>query len=251
MTDACAALVERGDPDRFVATMAAPAAARARLWPLYAYNLEIARAPWLASEPLIAEMRLRWWADQVRAMPDRVPAHEVAAPLAALVRDGRLSADLLAAMAEARRRELDPAPFAPDDLAAWIDATAGGLMWSAAAALGAPGDAEPVVRDFAQGAGLAAFLMAQPAYAARGRNPLAGLDPAALARDGLAAIARARARRHLVPAAAIPALWTGWQARAVLERAAQDPAAVGRGTLAPSEFRRRGGLLLRTLTGFW
>ncbi len=44
---ACAALVERGDPDRFAATMAAPMAARARLWPLYALNLEAARAPWV------------------------------------------------------------------------------------------------------------------------------------------------------------------------------------------------------------
>ena len=38
---ACAALVERADPDRFAATMAAPVAARARLWPLYALNIEV------------------------------------------------------------------------------------------------------------------------------------------------------------------------------------------------------------------
>ncbi len=44
--EACAALVERGDPDRHAAAMAAPPAARARLWPLYAFNLEGgARAP--------------------------------------------------------------------------------------------------------------------------------------------------------------------------------------------------------------
>ncbi|MFN5827641.1 MAG: phytoene synthase, partial [Rhodobacterales bacterium] len=34
---ACAALVQRGDPDRFMAVMAAPVAARARLFPLYAF----------------------------------------------------------------------------------------------------------------------------------------------------------------------------------------------------------------------
>ena len=64
-TDACAALVERGDPDRFAAVMAAPVAARTRLWPLYAFNLEVARAPWVTKEPMIAEMRLQWWRDVV------------------------------------------------------------------------------------------------------------------------------------------------------------------------------------------
>ena len=44
---ACAALVERGDPGRFRATMAAPLAARRVLFPLYAFNLEVARAPWV------------------------------------------------------------------------------------------------------------------------------------------------------------------------------------------------------------
>lgn len=60
---ACAALVARGDPDRFAAIMAAPPAARARLFPLYAFNLEVARAPWVTKEPMIAEMRLQWWRD--------------------------------------------------------------------------------------------------------------------------------------------------------------------------------------------
>ena len=35
--DACAEIVQRGDPDRFAAVMAAPTAARARLFPLYAF----------------------------------------------------------------------------------------------------------------------------------------------------------------------------------------------------------------------
>ena len=60
---ACADLVQRGDPDRFAAAMAAPVAARKVLFPLYAFNLEVARAPWVTEEPMIAEMRLQWWRD--------------------------------------------------------------------------------------------------------------------------------------------------------------------------------------------
>ena len=55
---ACAELVQRADPDRFMAAMAAPVAARRVLFPLYALNVEIARAPWVTQEAMIAEMRL-------------------------------------------------------------------------------------------------------------------------------------------------------------------------------------------------
>ena len=61
--NACAALVERGDPVRFRAAMASPMAARRVLFPLYAFNLEVARAPWVTQEPMIARMRLQWWRD--------------------------------------------------------------------------------------------------------------------------------------------------------------------------------------------
>ncbi|WP_284266838.1 squalene/phytoene synthase family protein, partial [Roseicyclus amphidinii] len=81
---ACADLVARGDPDRFRATMAAPVAARRVLFPLYAFNIEVSRAPWVTDEPLIAEMRLQFWRDVVEELAAGKPprAHEVALPLA-------------------------------------------------------------------------------------------------------------------------------------------------------------------------
>ena len=84
---ACAPLVEAGDPDRFLTVMAAPMPLRPRLWPLYAYNLEIARAPWASSEPMVAEMRLQWWIDTVEAMGRGTlrPGHEVTDGLAPLI----------------------------------------------------------------------------------------------------------------------------------------------------------------------
>ena len=63
--DACAALLQRGDPDRYLSVLAAPLWARELLLPLYACNLEIARAPWASKEPMIAEMRLQWWRDKI------------------------------------------------------------------------------------------------------------------------------------------------------------------------------------------
>ena len=96
---ACADLVQRGDPDRFLAVMAAPVALRGGLFTLYAFNLEIARAPWVAKEPLIARMRLQFWRDVVEGEDSR--AHEVAAPLAALIAARQLSRPALLAMIDA------------------------------------------------------------------------------------------------------------------------------------------------------
>ncbi len=248
---ACAALVERADPDRFLATMAAPLDARARLWPLYACNVELSRAPWVSAEPLVAAMRLQWWVDTLEGMGQgaRFPAHEVAGPVAELVAERGLPADLLAQIAEARRADLEPEPFADaEDFARYLDATAGNLMWLAALALGAPAGAEAVVRDYAFGAGLANYLRAVPELVGRGRSPLpAGVDAAALAREGLDRMARVRGRD--LPRAARVALWPGWQAKAILQQAHSAPGRIMEGSLGPSEFARRGGLLFRAVTG--
>ena len=71
--NACAAIVERGDPERFMAAMAAPVEARRVLFPLYAFNVEVARAPWVTEEPMIAEMRLQWWRDALEEIAHGEP----------------------------------------------------------------------------------------------------------------------------------------------------------------------------------
>ncbi len=255
--NACAELVERGDPDRFLATMAAPPEAQARLFPLYAFNLEVARAAWASAEPMIAEMRLQFWRDVIEEIGQggQPQGPEVIAPLAAVIRDCNLPLPLLDAMIEARRWDIYREPFA--DQAALEDhlqATAGNLMWLSAQALGAGPKAEPVVRDFAFGAGLANWLVAVPELESRGRFPLVDGRPdavAALARDGVGRIDAARQRRGVVAGSAAPALLAGWRARALLAQAAQDPGRVADGTLVQSEFARRGSLLLRAAAGRW
>ena len=155
----CAALVERGDPDRFLAVMAAPPAARARLFPLYAFNLELARAPWVAQEPLVAEMRLQWWRDVVEnAAAGAARAHEVAEPLHALIHEAALPREVLDGMVAARRWDCWREPFEDRAaLEAYLEDTAAGLMWLAALALGAPAGAEAAVRAYGRASGMAGF----------------------------------------------------------------------------------------------
>jgi len=249
--DACAALVERGDPDRFRTLLAAPLEARRRLLPLYAFNLEVARAPWVTAEPMIAEMRLQWWRDALAEIAAGGPVrrHEVATPLSdVLDADGARRLDALVA---AHRWACYAEPF-PDTAAftAHIDATGGTLMAVAARILGAT-DTMPA-RDAGHAAGLAGWLLAVPDLEARNRLPLPDGRPAAvadLARDGLARLARARAAQARLPRSARPALAPAWRARTILSRAAADPARVANGTLPESEARKRWGLLLTSFLG--
>jgi phytoene/squalene synthetase len=232
---ACAELVRKGDPDRFLAVMAAPVPLRERLFPLYAFNLEVARAPWVTREPLIAEMRLQWWRDVVAA-PDR-RAHEVAGPLHDVIRAGAPVA-VLDALVAARRRDVAGEPFADRAaLLAYLGDTGGGLMWAAAAACGAPASAEAAARGYGLAAAAAVWLRALPQLVARGRPGLPeGTAPADLAREGLAALARARAGSgSLGPGRA--AVLAAWLAGPVLARVARGrPPEV-------AEITRRGRLL--------
>jgi len=249
--EACADLVERGDPDRFVAVRAAPSWARDRLLTLYAFNLEIARAPWVTQEPLVAEMRLQWWRDAIAA--EVAPAHLVMGPMHALIGEAGLPLAVLDRLVAARRWDAWREPFADQDsLETYVEDSAAGLMWLAARALGAPERAEAPVRAYGWASGLANFLRAVPELRARGRHPLPeGVAVAELARQGLARLAEARAGRAQVPAAVAPALLAGWQAGGLLSLAARDPAAVEDGRLALSEFARRGGLLWQAISGRW
>lgn len=249
---ACAALVQQGDPDRFLAAMATPVAARAALLPLYAVNLELARAPWVTAEPMIAEMRLQWWRDAVaEAAAGTVRAHEVMTPLADVIRARALPVALFDEMAEARRQDIWAEAMTPDQAADYLDATGGALMALTVRALGLTGQ-DAGARAVGRAGAAAAFLRALPELAARGRPPLADTGPEALARlanRGLGWLAEGR--RAGLPRAAAPALRAVWQAGPVLRMAAADPFRATEGRLAPSEAARRWGLLRRALIGGW
>jgi hypothetical protein len=250
---ACAAIVEKADPDRFLATMAAAPAAREVLFPLYAFNVEVARAPWVTQEAMIGEMRLQWWRDALEEIGEGRSArrHEVVSPLATWL-DAH-GAAVLDAVVAARRWDLYREPFEDESaFAAHIDATSGGLFWVAARALGAADEA--VVRDFAFGVGVANWLRAIPELEARGCVPLVDGRPeavVALATEALGRLRSARAKRGAVSPAAGQALLAGWQAEGVLRRAVQAPGRVAQGALEASEFARKAGLMRRAITGRW
>lgn len=250
---ACADLVRRADPERFLAAMAAPVAARHVLFPIYAFNVEVSRAPWLTQESVIAEMRLQWWRDVLDeiAQGAAVRRHEVVTPLARVL--DSTGAALLDSLVAARRWDIYRDPF--EDAAhmrAYLEQTAGNLMYAAARALG-PVGAE-VVRDAGYAQGLANWLRAIPALEQAGRIPLTDGRPEAvrtLALGGLDRLRRARAGRGDVCVPARAALLPAWIAGPVLRRAAAVPGRVADGGLDPAPGRSRLALMARAMTGRW
>jgi 15-cis-phytoene synthase len=246
---ACADLVQRGDPDRFLAVMAAPLAVRAQLFPLYAFNLEVARAPWVTEEPLIAEMRLQWWRDVVaNAASGAARAHEVAGPLHELVRDFGLPVEVMDRLIVARRWDIHRDPHdGVEGLATYLEETGAGLMWLAARALGAPDGAEAAVRAYGWATAAAMYLGAVPELASRGRQPLPdGVQARDLASLGLARLAEARKARRTIPKDVAPALLAGWQTEGLLRQVL-----AGRFSPELPEARRRWRLLWQAFTGRW
>ena len=134
---ACARLVERGDPDRFAAAMAAPVEARAVLFPVYAFNVEVARAPWVTQETMIAEMRLQWWRDALEEIREGkvVRRHEVVTPLSAVL-DAE-GAELLDRLVGARRWDVYRDAFEDaEHFSRYVEETSGHLLLAAGRALG-------------------------------------------------------------------------------------------------------------------
>jgi len=252
-TAACADLVRRADADRFRAVMAAPPEARPRLFAIYACNLEIARAPWVTAEPMIAEMRLQWWRDALAEIHSggTVRSHEVVLPLSEAI-DGE-GARLLDELTVARRWDIYKDPFEDaEGFRAYIDRTSANLLVVAARALG-PAPERPL-RDAGYAMGVANWLRAVPALERAGRVPLVDGRPGAvreLAEEGLDALARARAQRRSIPGPARPAMLVLWQTGAILGAARSDPGRVADGRLDPAPFRSRLMLIARAATGRW
>ena len=220
---------------------------------IYAVNLEIARAPWASPEPLVAQMRLQWWADEIKKIYKgiAITTHEILPALREVIFDYNLPQHLFEALVEARMNDVyaDP-PKSRNEFDTYINATSGSIMALAARALGAPQTAMPVVADFAYGTGVATLLRAIPALKARGRDPL--IEPVhEVVKSALDKLAQARSQRATIPASATAAMLAGWRADATLTHALKNPEHVYTGLLEESPARKMISLKWRSLTKKW
>jgi phytoene synthase len=132
------ALIRRVDPDRWISSrFIADPEVRADVVALYAFDHELARAPKVASNPLIGEMRLTWWREALDEIFEARPVrrHPTAEALAQAVQRRGLAREALEALIEARYRELDAQAMSEAEALAWARGTGGGAAVIAAGLL--------------------------------------------------------------------------------------------------------------------
>lgn len=139
------AKVREQDPDRWLASrFISDAQARADVIAILAYDHELARAPRVASNALLGEIRLTWWREALDEVfgGGAVRRHPVAQALAEVVRRRELKRDLLEEMIDARYRELDAAPMSAEDAVDWARRSGGAAAVLSAQILDPQGNAE-------------------------------------------------------------------------------------------------------------
>ena len=122
------ALIRQADPDRWLSSrFIADVDARADVVALYAFDNELARAPKVASNPLMGEIRLTWWSEAIGEVFERRPVrrHPVTLALEAAAGRRKLARQPFDAMIDARFENLEARPLGP-------------VMRIAAAMLGSP-----------------------------------------------------------------------------------------------------------------
>jgi phytoene synthase len=165
-------IARAGDPDRALAALFAPREARADLFDLYAFNVELARIAEQVSEPELGAMRLQWWREALeRTAKGEGIGHPVADALGATLAQRRLSPERIEALIDARAFDV-ATKIMPDcnALEAYLRDTAGALFALGAECLGARGPSlEPASSQAGLAYGLTGLMRALPVHAASGR----------------------------------------------------------------------------------
>jgi phytoene synthase len=155
--DYCEALVREADKDRFLATLFAPAAQRADLSIVYAFDLETAAVAQRVRDPVAGEIRLQWWHEALSSAGES--GHPVADAMHEVMRRHRIDPHLALGVVDARRRALYPADTSSEaEIELSASESEGAIICMAAHVLGGlPGEA---VRLAAHHAGVVTALSA-------------------------------------------------------------------------------------------
>jgi NADH dehydrogenase [ubiquinone] 1 alpha subcomplex assembly factor 6 len=210
----------------------APTDRRDALLALYAFNYEIARVREVVHEPMLGQIRLQWWRENIAgAYEDLEPRrHPVVEALAAAVRTHGLTRGHFDRLIDTREADFAPDPPPTlDALETYAEGSAAALCYLALEVLDAATPAAiETARHVAIAYALTGLLRAMPFHVRTGRDYRPG-EFAELDRPGAVSRIAARASHHLdlarqqyraggVPWAAFPALLPAVIAARALER---------------------------------
>lgn len=165
------------DFDRYLAALLSPAGKRDDLFALAATLGEIARIPALVKEPMMGEVRLTWWRDELTKPADAEPSgHPVADAMRRVIARHALPKELLEGLCAARVFDLYADPVRePAEFDAYLDATEGAGFRLASGILGAGTAADATMLAAGRAFGITRVLAELPRLQKRGRDPLPAL----------------------------------------------------------------------------
>jgi 15-cis-phytoene synthase len=223
-----------GEPDRYIAALLAPAAARPGLMALAAFAADVGRIATQVREPMMGDIRLQWWRDALAHGADgQRTGHPVADALIDTITRHALPREPFERLLEARGLDLAGDCFADDAaLEDYLAATEGLVFALGVSILTRPQTAaHPALRAAGVAYGLARGLGRLPASLAHGGFllPRSRLHEAGVTLEALE-------QRPVTPAteAAADMIARGLEvrARAALEQASAELANMDRAALA-------------------
>lgn len=138
----CEAMLRERDRDLWLASLFAPEPARKHIHAIYAFAQEAADAPRKVTQPLLGEMRLRWWADVIMSeahAAEAARAHPVADALLNSIEHFDIPREDLVALVEAHIFDLAEDQMQTlEALEDYCRSTVAAPMRCAARILGAP-----------------------------------------------------------------------------------------------------------------
>ena len=108
-----AEIVKEQDPDRFLMAALMPDYARNDLLALFAFNHEIAKTSEVVSEPMLGQIRLKWWLEHIEGIykTGQSVRHEVLEPLARTIQQYDLPFAEFETLIMARSKDLEEGAF--------------------------------------------------------------------------------------------------------------------------------------------
>lgn len=166
-------IVREANPDRYVATLYAPAEKRGALFALYGFDAEISQIADRVSEPLPGEIRLQWWRDVISGeRRSEASGNPVAAALVETIEQFQLPQQSFANLIDARIFDLysDPMP-SRNDLEGYCGETVSVMFQMAAMVLdpSAARDASDCSGHAGVACGVSGLVQSLPRSLARGQ----------------------------------------------------------------------------------
>jgi phytoene/squalene synthetase len=169
--------VWHGDRDKFLATLVAPVRFQKILFPIFAFNYEISRIAFQTSEPALAEIKLKWWEEELTSIKKKNLSnkHEILAELSEIIITNNIPIQLFIEIISARRFDIYNDPHNNfEDQVHYIKQIFSSLFEICLHASSSLVDKNQIncVRDYGYALGVANLLVALPALFLAGKKPL-------------------------------------------------------------------------------